>query len=383
MRGFTVLVFATIVAAWFAGGRRKPADLAPHLPRALPGAQKFTRLDRDIHAGFAREEANDDPLGHVAIGTASGYGGPLSVAVGVDMKGRIRGLSVVEHRETAAFFQRVTRTHVLGSLKGKPYSAALSPGADVDTVSGATRTLTAITRSVRRAANRVAVDILQLPPAPEPPQPFQLGARDIILAALFLLGFLPYVLSKTLGKRIRWITLLTGLLALGFFYDIPLTIVDINALLLGYWPAWQSHLHWYVMLVGVLVAVIVFGKSPYCEEFCPFGAAQELVAVIGGARSRKPRRYHRSLRSLPRLLAWGAILLAIYYRNPDLTSYESFGALFALTGSTLLFGFLGAMLVASLFVVRPWCRFFCPLRGVTDYLRTIRAWVLRRSPPPD
>ena len=67
-----------------------------------------------------------------------------------------------------------------------------------------------------------------------------------------------------------------------------------------------------------------------------------------------------------RNLAWLALMLALGLRNPGVSSYEVFPTLFDFTGSSVLFALLGIVLVMSLFVRRPWCRFLCPLDPVYD-----------------
>jgi NosR/NirI family nitrous oxide reductase transcriptional regulator len=70
-----------------------------------------------------------------------------------------------------------------------------------------------------------------------------------------------------------------------------------------------------------------------------------------------------------------AILLALFYRNPGLSSYEIFGTLFDFIGSTWQFALLGIILVASLFIRRPWCNYLCPIRPVMNLYRTFRMWI--------
>ena len=77
---------------------------------------------------------------------------------------------------------------------------------------------------------------------------------------------------------------------------------------------------------------------------CPFGAAQERLAVLGQAKPRIPPRYQTYLRWTPRILAQASILLALTYRSPALASYEVYGPLFDVVGSHLLFGLLAVAL---------------------------------------
>jgi NosR/NirI family nitrous oxide reductase transcriptional regulator len=42
-----------------------------------------------------------------------------------------------------------------------------------------------------------------------------------------------------------------------------------------------------VLLAGTLLAFDRTGKNPYCPWVCPFGAAQDVIGLVGGARRRR------------------------------------------------------------------------------------------------
>lgn len=170
--------------------------------------------------------------------------------------------------------------------------------------------------------------------------------------------------------------MIVGLVVLGFIYTRPLTLSDVSKFLMGFWPQWQTNLYWYILIGGILFVFTVDNKNPYCEWFCPFGAAQECMGAIAGARAVSPGRFKLFLKWLQRGLAWLALMLALLFRNPGLTSYEVFGTFFDLEGNTLQFALLILVLVVSLFVRRPWCHYLCPLRPVTDFYRLLRNWII-------
>jgi polyferredoxin len=169
--------------------------------------------------------------------------------------------------------------------------------------------------------------------------------------------------------------MLVGMGVLGFVYNRPLTLVFINKMLLGFWPEWRLNLYWYILLAGIVLIIAVGKKSPYCEWFCPFGSAQECLGIIGGAKRRIPDRAHILLRWFQRVLALSAIALALLSRNSSISSYEVFGAFFHLIGSSFNFALLGVVLIATLFLKRPWCSYLCPLRPVSDFIRLISNWI--------
>jgi hypothetical protein len=365
---------ATLVVAWLAGAALSPVDVTPFLPDALTSAERFEPLEGDTFAAFRGEER----LGFVATGESAGYGGPLTVAVGVDPEGAVRGTAIVAHRETPSFFDRVVRSGLRGRLAGKGYADPFALGDDVDGVTGATATSRALAEAVRSGSRRVAAEQLgKTVPEPEPP-PVRFGAPEITVLVLYAVGFVGQRRRLRFRKALRWATLLTGLFVLGFWLVVPLTISRVSSFLLGFWPQWQTNLYWYLLIGGILFIATVDNKNGYCAWFCPFGAAQECMAVIGGAKLTVARAYRRRLVWVHRGLAWLALMLALLFRNPGVSSYEVFGALFAFTGSTALFALLGILLVVSLFVKRPWCHYLCPLDPVYDVVRLGRAWVLEQ-----
>jgi NosR/NirI family nitrous oxide reductase transcriptional regulator len=245
----------------------------------------------------------------------------------------------------------------------------------VDGVTGATYSCRAIIDSARKATRKVAARELGFSLPPEPSPKIQFGFSEAVLIVLFGFGIVGRLRRFKYKKTARWISMLVGLAVLGFVYNRPLTIVWINRLLLGFWPTWQTHLYWFILIGGILFIYSTDNKNPYCEWFCPFGATQECLGMVGGAKVHIPTRTHNLLRWGQRSLALAAIVIALVFRNPGISSYEVFGAFFRLIGSNFLFVLLGIVLVASLFIRRPWCSYLCPLRPVTDLIRLILNWI--------
>jgi polyferredoxin len=182
---------------------------------------------------------------------------------------------------------------------------------------------------------------------------------------------------------------LGGLVFVGFLFNAPFVLAQINMVLIGYWPEWQTNLYWYLLILGLLLFKATEEWNVYCYDFCPFGALQEIAAKIGGAKPQK-LRWSSFLLWAQRLLTLTAISLALIYRNPGLSSYEVFGTAFALEGSNFQFALLAIILLSSLFLYRPWCRHLCPLHknateGLFDNTRRIvrTAWQkLTKRPNP-
>lgn len=364
----------TIAIAWVIGAVRQGIDIVPYLKETLPAGASFEPMGKGLYKAVS---VDGTVKGYAAIGRGGGYGGPMTAAVGVDLKGNITGISIISHKETSPFLKKVLDKKIPASLAGKSYNHRFVPGEDVDGVSGATRSANALTTAARRGARRVAADALKLDVTPEKSRPIQLGIPEILLILLFAAGFLAYnkkIPAKT-KKTIRWGTLLAGLVAMGFVFTIPLSLVQVNSLLMGYWPDWHAHIFWYLLMAGVLLPMLLVEKSPYCDTFCPFGAAQECLKVIGGGKKKVPKSTHRYLKWLQRFLAWAAVVVALIFRNPAYYNYEVFGTFFNLTGTYVQFALMAVVIFAALFLTRPWCNYLCPLRAVADTLKQIRRMV--------
>ncbi len=371
-----IVVVATltlIVIVWIIGARRAEADLMPAIERALPAADHFERVDNGLYSAWSGP-GESDLLGYVAIGTASGYGGPIELAVAVDLEGRISGLSVVNHKETPAWFDRVEDRSFMDALTGKSYGDAFTLGEDVDGVTGATYTARGLAEAAL-AGSRAAAEALGFD-VPESESPaIRFGVPEITVLALFAVGFIGHRRTFKYKKQARWGSMLVGMVVLGFLYNAPLTLAYFSKLMLGYWPQWQTNLYWYFLIGGVLFVLTIDTKNPYCEWFCPFGAVQECLGVIGGAKTYPLPRHRTWLQWAKRGLTLAAILLGLYFRSPGLSSFEIFGTLFSFVGSSLQFAVLALVLIVALFVKRPWCRYLCPVDAVIDLIRVVRQWV--------
>ena len=87
---------------------------------------------------------------------AQGFGGVITMEVGVDLNGQVTGVAVTSHKETAGVGTRAMTPAALSRYVGR-YGTLRTTGENaVDAVSGATATSNAITTGVNRALAIVA-----------------------------------------------------------------------------------------------------------------------------------------------------------------------------------------------------------------------------------
>jgi NosR/NirI family nitrous oxide reductase transcriptional regulator len=100
-RLLALIAIVLIAIAWFLGGLRAEASLMPAVKQALPEADHFTKKDDGVYIGWG-DGAEQAQIGYVAVAQADGYGGPLTMAVAVDLNGKILNTAIVNHKETPA-----------------------------------------------------------------------------------------------------------------------------------------------------------------------------------------------------------------------------------------------------------------------------------------
>lgn len=161
------------------------------------------------------------------------------------------------------------------------------------------------------------------------------------------------------------VTTLTRLISQGLF--IPKTGVA-NLILTG----------------AVLVATLVAGPV-FCGWLCPLGSVQEWAGRLAGKAGLKkvriPRRVDFGL-SLLRFVILGLVLRATFMTvSLAFMRVDPYYALMHFwTGEVALPALiiLAAVLILSVFIDRPWCRWFCPLGGILSVTGRISLFKIRR-----
>jgi hypothetical protein len=368
-----VLIFSVALAvmAWLVGYFSSGSSAEVFVPDVLVGAVRVETRG-SLFIGYG---ADGGIVGYAASGKSQGYGGPLEMLVGLDPKGEIIGVKLISQRETPGFFRLILAKDFFKQYSGKNFRDSLQLNQDLDAVSGATVSSEGIAASARDAIRLIAQLGLNKP-LPAEARPIRFGIPEITLLGLYAAGYFGHKYSSGVWKRrVRWGTLLTGMIVLGFIYTAPLTIAQIIALLSGYWPDWHNNLYWYLLIGGIIFVTTVDAKNPYCSWFCPFGAFQECLAQITNAKPYRSRRWGGLFTWLQRGLAFSAVLIGLALRRPGVAGYEPFATLFDFRGNLVEVVFLLVVIMASLMMYRPFCNYLCPLDPVYDFIAESRRWL--------
>lgn len=148
-------------------GGQSPAEA--RLKRLFPTATTFSPKGGD--PPHIKAFNGDALLGYAFFTTElspleRGYGGPIVILLGMDTKGILTGLIVVEHHEPYGDFS-IDPPAFAAQFKGKDVRDPFKLGEDIDAVSRATITMSSAVRTIRASARRMARSYIT-PPSPSP-----------------------------------------------------------------------------------------------------------------------------------------------------------------------------------------------------------------------
>jgi polyferredoxin len=142
-------------------------------------------------------------------------------------------------------------------------------------------------------------------------------------------------------------------------------------------------LMWLVLLLTVFLGPVL------CGWICPLGTVQEFLGKFG--KKLFPRNYNHTIPSSIdnwlRYIRYIVLLLVVIFTARELTlvflDYDPYFALFnfwsdEVPASALII--LIIVLVSSLFIERPWCKYLCPLGALLGIFNLFRLIPLKRNP---
>jgi polyferredoxin len=141
-------------------------------------------------------------------------------------------------------------------------------------------------------------------------------------------------------------------------------------------------------LAGIVLLLSIFFGPVFCGWVCPLGTVQEWVGKLGKKLFR--RRYNHFFPArLDRYLRYTRYLVLLWVLYVTATSgvlvfeaYDPYYALFnfwttEVAWTALLI--LGLVLLGSIFVERPWCKYACPYGAVLGITNLFRVFSIKRS----
>lgn len=132
--------------------RSRNSTMLPQIQEIFPGADSTENSD-----GVVQVYQDGKRIGKVSVAEAKGYRSTITVLVGLDEQGVVKGVSVLSQEETPGLGTRVAEPSFLDQFKSKPVEkiALSSEGGEIDAVTGATISSRAVTQAVRTTVERL------------------------------------------------------------------------------------------------------------------------------------------------------------------------------------------------------------------------------------
>jgi len=135
------------------------------MAEVLPEATDFRELEADLPANvnaIYEGSSNGNVVGYVVESWANGYGGALTLMVGISSEdSAITGMSVLNHSESPGFSDPLNTERFNGQFEGLAVTVpvtlikggALAANNEIDAMTGATISTTAVVDAVNHALN--------------------------------------------------------------------------------------------------------------------------------------------------------------------------------------------------------------------------------------
>ncbi len=139
---------------------RQEAEYREALELYFPGFANFESQQIEDDYFDLIFDSSDQLIGVMSTIEQQGYDGTITYNLALDGEGKVVGMLVISHSETPGIGDVITTDEFQEQFIGKSFEDPIVPGEDVDTVSGATISTSAIITSVRRVVNVVAENFL-------------------------------------------------------------------------------------------------------------------------------------------------------------------------------------------------------------------------------
>jgi len=146
----------------------------------------------------------------------------------------------------------------------------------------------------------------------------------------------------------------------------------------------------FILLIAVVILTFILGKA-FCGYICPLGTIQSLMNKLARKLHIKQIKIPEKLDKPLRLVKYFVLFLVVFltYKAGELIirPYDPWAAFMHLTSGTEVFEefligviILIALLIASMFVERAFCRYLCPLGAALSITSRFRIFNIKRNP---
>jgi len=364
------------------------------LADVLPAANTFVRQTEPFghYLGYTTEGGHFVGVAFVTTEVVPdeswGYRDQITTLVGVDTQGRITGVKVLSEFESPRYTKGFLSdgSWFLEQFKKKDSGDSFVLEYDIDAITGATITSSAITHSIKVGLQLVTEEVL-----------YQQVDKDSIVSHPFLQHLLWQIdiifLWITVGlaffsffkknEFLRYVTLGMAFAYLGIYKGGGFSLIDVFRLLSFHHPVFLTNLYWYSLVVIAIGLTVIAGRF-FCGWLCPFGAILEVLFRVVPIEWTITGNTDRFLKMVKYVNLVILLLIAFFFANKVLAVYlvgiiEPFATFFHLDGDLISWMWLILMLIMSSAISRFYCRYFCPLGAFFAVLSGICSFLKLRQ----
>ena len=197
----------------------------------------------------------------------------------------------------------------------------------------------------------------------------------VLIMALSIVSWL--VLKKRSRRGVFWVSIFS-ILYFGFYREGCVCSVGSlqNIALALFNPGYKIPLTVLAFFLIPLIYSLLFGRV-FCAGVCPLGAIQDVFVW-------KPLQMKSWLQKLLGIIPFIYFGLAVLYAATAtdfiVCRYDPFVGIFRLNADFVMFILGGVFLLTSIFIARPYCRFFCPYGVLLNLTSKISKYHLTITP---
>ncbi|MFC4527153.1 4Fe-4S binding protein [Dyella halodurans] len=199
-------------------------------------------------------------------------------------------------------------------------------------------------------------------------------------------------------RRILWPHMMAWVVAVVFVGAAQLaqpSVVQVLTLIHAPFDGWRWDLFLsdpliFLFWVFIAITIALWGRGVFCGWLCPYGSLSELLfrgarrAGLGRWQFALPARWHHRLRWLKYvvllvLVAASFHSMALAERLAEVEPFKTTFMVHVWNRSWPFVLFWSALVAASLFVERPFCKYLCPLGAALALPSRFRLFGLRRK----
>lgn len=198
---------------------------------------------------------------------------------------------------------------------------------------------------------------------------------DYQLFLIFMLVVPSLLFHYPKSEYLRPVVMLASLAMFGFLQmscpRVPRAIEFMISALVNHRPVAM-----YTIKIGVFLITALLFSRYYCSWICPKGIIQEYI-YRKDFKVNMPQRLDRILKKVKFVLLFALIVATLF---GDFKLFEHIGPfhiLFSMSGSVMMVVWLALWLIFSVFIERPYCRYFCPEGALLGLINKISMLKIR------